>query len=62
MKEIDDELMGDRIGYKLEQLMELAGLSVAQAIYHATKTEENWKGVKKILTVSGPGSIIYFLK
>ena len=58
MKEIDDELMGDKIGYKSEQLMELAGLSVAQSIYHTIQTEENWKGVKKILTISGPGSRI----
>jgi len=30
---VDDELMGAEFGFTLEQLMELAGLAVAQAIY-----------------------------
>lgn len=30
--EIDQELMGPQVGFTLQQLMELAGFSVAQAV------------------------------
>ncbi|OII76239.1 apolipoprotein A-I-binding protein precursor [Cryptosporidium andersoni] len=33
-QELDNELMSDTIGYKLEQLMEIAGLSCAICIHH----------------------------
>ena len=58
MKNIDDELMGEKLGYKLEQLMELAGLAVAQSIFKTILMEESWKTIKKILIISGPGSKI----
>ncbi len=54
-KLIDDELMGENFNYSIDQLMEIAGLSVAQSIDHAIKSEINRK-VKRILNISGPGS------
>lgn len=57
-KQIDDNLMGDVTGYRLEQLMELAGLSVALAIHDAILSDDNFKSTKKILNISGPGSIL----
>ncbi|EGF76991.1 hypothetical protein BATDEDRAFT_14547, partial [Batrachochytrium dendrobatidis JAM81] len=50
-QQIDVELMGPAIGYSIDQLMELAGLSVAQAISreYASSTHKN------ILVCVGPG-------
>ncbi len=56
MKEIDDELMGEKVGFKLEQLMELAGIAVAQSIYTCVNTENSWNNIKNILVIAGPGS------
>lgn len=56
MKGIDDELMGKEYNYTLEQLMELAGQSVALSIYDCILNENSWKSVKKVLTIVGPGS------
>jgi hypothetical protein len=52
-QEIDNELMNEQ-GFSLEQLMELAGLSVASAIFHAfpPRTHPN------AFVVCGPGSIL----
>ncbi|CCH61989.1 hypothetical protein TBLA_0G00400 [Henningerozyma blattae CBS 6284] len=53
--ELDKELMGPKVGYTLQQLMELAGLSVAQAVQHSfppTATNSN----KHILVLAGPGN------
>jgi hypothetical protein len=55
-KEIDDELMGDVIKYSVDQLMEIAGLSCSKCIQKAIETEDEWKGIRKILNISGPGS------
>ena len=52
--EIDKELMGPNVGFTLQQLMELAGFSVAQAIARqfpiSTATSRN------IFVVAGPGN------
>jgi hypothetical protein len=53
---IDEELMGNDIGYSIDQLMEIAGLSVALSIHDVVKNNSEWKNVKKILNISGPGS------
>lgn len=50
--EIDQELMGPTIGYTLQQLMELAGFSVAQAI--AKEYPNNTH--KHVFVVAGPGN------
>lgn len=55
-KKVDDLLMGPNYGYTIDQLMEIAGLSVAEAIENAIKTENKFNGLKKILCISGPGS------
>ena len=34
-KQVDVELMGSEIGFTLEQLMEMAGMSVAHAVYRS---------------------------
>jgi len=54
--------MGEKVGYVTEQLMELAGLSVSQSIYNEILTNTDWKNIKKVLTICGPGSkYIYYL-
>ncbi len=53
---IDEELMSYEIGYSIDQLMEVAGLSVALAVNDAILKNEGWKNVKRILNISGPGS------
>lgn len=51
---LDEELMSTP-GFSLEQLMELAGLSVAEAVYQYLKPKED--GPKpKILLICGPGN------
>ncbi|EUD69324.1 YjeF [Plasmodium inui San Antonio 1] len=49
---IDNELMSDDVGYTTEQLMELAGLSIAQIICR----EYSLDRFKKILIFCGPGN------
>lgn len=49
---LDKELMSDDMGFSIDQLMELAGLSVAQAIY---KVQPPSSG-SKILLACGPGN------
>jgi len=51
-QKIDDELMGEVIGYQTEQLMELAGLSVATAIGKEYDSEKH----QAVLVISGPGN------
>ncbi|AMD19187.1 HBR286Cp [Eremothecium sinecaudum] len=50
---IDAELMGPTVGFTIEQLMELAGLSVAQAIYKhwGPQPEKN-----QVIVIAGPGN------
>ncbi|KAF3326479.1 pyridoxine/pyridoxamine 5'-phosphate oxidase 1 [Carex littledalei] len=50
-KEIDEILMGP-LGFSVDQLMELAGLSVAAAIAEVYKPSEN----RKVLVICGPGN------
>ncbi|XP_049849396.1 NAD(P)H-hydrate epimerase-like isoform X2 [Schistocerca gregaria] len=52
MKALDQELMSEEWGFKLEQLMELAGLSCACAINHSYPA----KNFPRILFVIGPGN------
>ena len=47
--------MGPEIGYSLEQLMELAGLAVAQATHDFVQTELKLPPCR-VLTVCGPGN------
>jgi hydroxyethylthiazole kinase-like uncharacterized protein yjeF len=51
-KRIDEELMGPKMGFSLDQLMELAGLSVAQAV----ATEYPRESKPRVLIVAGPGN------
>lgn len=51
---LDNELMSSP-GFCLEQLMELAGLSVAEAVYQVVQ-EKNPTNKPHILVVSGPGN------
>ncbi|MES1919452.1 hypothetical protein MHBO_001282 [Bonamia ostreae] len=50
-KQLDLKLF--KIGFSIEQLMELAGLSVASAIFRHFKTKNS---PKKVLFVCGPGN------
>lgn len=50
--ELDGDLMSDEGGFSIDQLMELAGLSVSQAIY----TVHPPSAGKKILLACGPGN------
>jgi NAD(P)H-hydrate epimerase len=52
---LDAELMSTP-GYSLDQLMELAGLAVAEAIYLAVPRSPNNEKKRKILVVCGPGN------
>ena len=47
----------EKHGFALNNLMELAGLSVAHSIYHANKKYHSSQ-LKKILVLVGPGSKI----
>ncbi|SCU98325.1 LAMI_0F14114g1_1 [Lachancea mirantina] len=51
---LDQELMGPEIGFTLQQLMELAGLSVAQAVQKQYPISIYQK--RQILVVAGPGN------
>lgn len=56
--EIDKELMGPQIGFTLQQLMELAGFSVAQAVcrqFPLRGKTETEKG-KHVFVIAGPGN------
>ncbi len=55
-KQIDEDLMGKELSYVTEQLMEVAGQSVALAIHDVITKEQSWKGINKVLTISGPGN------
>ncbi|KAH9274401.1 hypothetical protein BASA83_003031 [Batrachochytrium salamandrivorans] len=49
-QQIDAELMGPTIGYSIDQLMELAGLSVAQAIFREYSPQTH----RRVLVCAGP--------
>ena len=52
--QLDRDLMGPEIGFTLEQLMELAGLSVAQAVLKEFPYSEARKS--QVLVLAGPGN------
>ncbi|SCU94179.1 LADA_0G07052g1_1 [Lachancea dasiensis] len=52
--QLDKELMGPEVGFTLEQLMELAGLSVAQAIVKEFPYVPSRKS--QVLVLAGPGN------
>ncbi|RLN50824.1 hypothetical protein BBJ29_010000 [Phytophthora kernoviae] len=59
----DEKLMSSTHGFSIDQLMELAGLSVAAAIgkqypsgVNASETGRNGGGFKRVLIVAGPGN------
>ncbi|SCU96430.1 LAME_0F16226g1_1 [Lachancea meyersii CBS 8951] len=51
---LDKDLMGPEIGFTLEQLMELAGLSVAQAVLKEFPRSQRTKS--QVLVLAGPGN------
>lgn len=51
-QQIDGELMSDKGGFSIDQLMELAGLSCAQAVYKSYPPSE----YPNILVACGPGN------
>jgi NAD(P)H-hydrate epimerase len=57
-KKVDDLLMGENYKYSIDQLMEIAGLSVAKCIDNFLQENKNEKEKKrnKILVICGPGS------
>ena len=58
-QKLDVDLMGPEIGYNVNQLMELAGLSVAQSLHDYYEKELKTsikKPSPKVLTVCGPGN------
>ena len=52
-KLVDDELMSEEFGWQMEQLMELAGLTVAQLTFRLYPPCQN---NNKVLIYVGPGS------
>ncbi|SCV05293.1 LANO_0H04302g1_1 [Lachancea nothofagi CBS 11611] len=52
--QLDKDLMGPEIGFTLEQLMELAGLSVAEAVLKEFPYSKSRKS--QVLVVAGPGN------
>lgn len=53
--EIDKELMGPKVGFTLQQLMELAGFSVAQTIQREYPLNKE-KNKNDVLIIVGPGN------
>ncbi|CCE64296.1 hypothetical protein TPHA_0H00880 [Tetrapisispora phaffii CBS 4417] len=53
--QLDQELMGPKVGFTLQQLMELAGFSVAQAVQKEYAIDDLNKN-KKVLVIAGPGN------
>jgi len=51
-QEIDKELMSPSVGYSIQQLMELAGLSVAQSIMDCFPLDT----FRRVIVVCGPGN------
>lgn len=49
---IDEELMSEDVGYSVDQLMELVGLSISQIIYQ----EYNLKKYPNVIIICGPGN------
>jgi len=51
-QDLDADLMGDDYAFSIDQLMEIAGLSVAQAVCDAFPPETH----PRVLAVCGPGN------
>jgi NAD(P)H-hydrate epimerase len=49
---LDEVLMGPEVGFSVDQLMELAGFSVAQCVHKLFPPAAN----RSVLVVCGPGS------
>jgi hypothetical protein len=59
-KVVDDILMSPEVNFSIDQLMEIAGLSVAIAINKEIDNKSgDWKNIRRILNISGPGSIFF---
>ncbi len=56
-RKIDEDLMSKEVGFSIDQLMEIAGLSISKAV----DKEANIHKFKRILNISGPGSNILTL-
>ncbi|KAL3232406.1 hypothetical protein RNJ44_04322 [Nakaseomyces bracarensis] len=54
--EIDQELMGPQVGFTLQQLMELAGFSVAQAVSREFPLSTKMNDNKNVFIIAGPGN------
>jgi NAD(P)H-hydrate epimerase len=55
--DFDNVLMGEEFGYSVYQLMELAGLTAAQAFHHYHKTnKKDLRQDARLLVVCGPGN------
>lgn len=54
--EIDQELMGPQVGFTLQQLMELAGFSVAQAVSREFPLSSKLNDNKHVFVIAGPGN------
>lgn len=52
-QQIDKDLMSPSGGFSIDQLMELAGLSCAEAVYKSYPPTDN---AKKVLVACGPGN------
>ncbi len=56
-KLVDEILMSPEVNFSIDQLMEIAGLSVATAINREIENKGgDWGNIRKILNISGPGS------
>lgn len=55
-QQLDVDLMSEEGGFVLEQLMELAGLSCAQALAAAYPVSKGTQKKKKVLVCCGPGN------
>jgi len=51
-QQLDADLMGPEMGFSIDQLMELAGLSVASVVSKAYPVEKH----RRVLAVAGPGN------
>lgn len=51
-QQIDRDLMSEAGGFSIDQLMELAGLSCAEAVFHSYPPAQN----KRVLVACGPGN------
>ena len=56
-KLVDEILMSPEVNFSIDQLMEIAGLTIAIAINKEIENREgNWTNIRRILNISGPGS------